>query len=93
LPLPFTSSNSFLVSPMRTICPAHLSFLDFITTIILRDESKLWSTTLRRLPQSPVISSLLNQNILLSIMFSFTLNILSSLWVRDPSFTPIQNSR
>jgi hypothetical protein len=41
---------------------------------------------------SPVSSSLLGPNILLNTLFSYTLSLRSSLYVR-PSFTPIQYNR
>jgi hypothetical protein len=54
-----------------------------IILIILGEECKLWSSLLCSLPQSPVISSLFGQNILLNNLFSNTLSLCSSLNVRD----------
>ena len=64
-------------SPIRATCPAHLIFLDFITSTILGEEYKSFSSSLCNL-HSPVTSPLLGPNILLNTMFSNTLGFLSS---------------
>lgn len=43
---------TFLISPMHSTCPAHLTVLDFITFVLSGETYKLWS--------SPVSHSLLN---------------------------------
>jgi hypothetical protein len=53
-----------------------------ITRIIFVEEYKLWSYSLCKLLQSPVISSLLGPNVFVSILFSNTVRLRSSLSVR-----------
>jgi hypothetical protein len=36
---------AFLISPMRTTCPAHLIILDLIILIIFAEQHKIWSST------------------------------------------------
>jgi len=65
-------------SPIHATCPAHLILLDFITRTILGEEYTSFSSSLCILLHSPVTSSLLGPNSLLSTMFSNTLSFLSS---------------
>ena len=68
---PTKTLYTHIFSPLRATCPAHL-ILDFITRTILGEEYKLFSSSLRNLLHSPVISSLLGPNILPNTMFSDT---------------------
>jgi hypothetical protein len=70
--------NTVYASPIRTTCPAHL-LLDFITRTILGEEYRSLSSSLCSFLLSPVTSSLLGPNILLSTLFSAY--VPPSMWV------------
>jgi len=74
------------------MCPVPLVPLYLITLKIIGEAYKLLSSYLCSLVQPPTSSSLLSPYILLSTLFSNTLNLhlCSSLSVR-PSITPVQN--
>jgi hypothetical protein len=63
-----------------------------ITRIIFGDEYRSLSSSLCSLHHSPVASSLLGPNILLSTLFSNTLSLCSSLSVRDQVSQPYKTT-
>jgi hypothetical protein len=81
-----------LTSPMRATYPAHLILLALITLTILGEDYKPCSSSLCSFLQPPVTSSLLGQNIILSTLFSYTLNLCSSLKVRDKVSHPYKTT-
>ena len=68
-----------LFSPICFTCPIFLILLDFITWTILGEEYRSLSFSLCGFLHSPVTSSLLGPNILLSTLFLNTLSLCSSL--------------
>jgi hypothetical protein len=81
-----------LTFPMRATCPANLIFLALITLTILGEEYKQCSSSLCSFLQPPVTSSLLGPNILLSTLFSNTLNLCSFLNLRDKVSHPYKTT-
>jgi hypothetical protein len=81
-----------LASPMHATCPVHLILLAVITLIILDEEYKPCNFSLCSFLQPPVTSSILGPNILLSTLFSNTLNLCSSVNVRDQVSHPYKTT-
>ena len=79
---------AFLNCSIRATCPAHLSRLDLRSLIMLGEECNACNSALCNFLHSPVIPSLLARNIFVSTLFSNTLNLCSSLKVRDQVSQP-----
>ena len=80
---PTKTLHAPLLSPISATCPAHLIILNVITRIMLGKEYRSLSYSSCSFPHSPVTSSLLGPNILLSTLFSNTLSLRSFLNVSD----------
>ena len=72
-----------LLSTIRATCPAHLILLDLISRMVLGEDYRSPSAPWCSFLNSPVISYLLNPNILISTLLSNTLCLRSSLNVND----------
>ena len=72
-----------LLSPIHATFPAHLILLDLITRKILDEQYRSLSSSLCSFLHSPLNSSLLGPNILLSTLFSTILSLCCSLNVSD----------
>jgi len=78
-----SAPKSCLPVPHSATCPAHPILLDAITRKLFSEEYRSYRYSLRSLLHSPVTSSLLGPNILLSTIFSNTLSLGFSLNVSD----------
>ena len=81
-----------LLSPVYATCPAHFILPYLITWIIFGMEYRLLSSSLCSFLHSPVTSSLLGPNILLSTLFLNTFSLHSSLSVSDQVSHPYKTT-
>src|SRR5215510_700523 len=81
-----------LSSPIHATCPAHLILLDLTTCTTLGEEYRSFSSSLCNFLHSPVTSSLLGPNTLLSTLFSNTLSLCFSLNVSDQVSHPYKTN-
>ena len=77
--------------PIRATRPAHI-LLDFITRTILGEEYRSLSSSLCSFFHSPVTSSPLGPNVLLSTLFPNTICLLSSLNLSDQVSRPYKST-
>ena len=82
-----------VLSTIHAACPAHLILFDFITRTKFGEEYRSLSPSFYSFLHSPVTSSLLGPNILLSALFSNTLSLCSSLNVSDQVSHPYKTGR
>ena len=81
-----------LLVTIRATCPTHLILFHFITRTILSEEYRSWSSSLCSFLHSPVTSSLLRPNILLSTLFSNSLSLCSTRNLRDQVSHPYKTT-
>ena len=85
---PHQTLYTYLLCPIRAICPAHLNILYCTTQTILGEDHILLISSLTNFLHSPVTSSFLGPNILLNTLFSNTLALGFSLTVSDQVSRP-----
>jgi len=81
-------SPLFSPPPPPSKCPVYLILLHFFAHLTFGEEYRLRSSLLCSHHHSPVTSSLLDPNILLSILFSNTLSLCSSIKMSDQVLHP-----
>ena len=81
-----------LLWPIRATCPAHLIHVDLITRTVVGEQYRSLSSLVCNFLHSPVTSPLLGPYILLSTLFSNTLNLRSSLSVSDQVSHPYKTT-
>jgi hypothetical protein len=79
--------------PLHATCPANLMFLDRITRTLLGVQYRSLSYLLHNSIHSPVTSSLSVPNILLSTLFSNTVNVDSSIGLSDQVLHPCRHGQ
>ena len=84
---------TLILSPIRATCPIHPILFNFITQIVFGEEYRSLSLSLCSFLNSPVTSSLLGLNIILSTLFFKNPQPPFLPQCGRPSFTPIQNRR
>ena len=89
---PTKTLYTLLLCLICATCPVHLIPLDFIAWTILGEQYMSLSSSLCSFLHSPVTSSLLGPNILLSTLFSNTLTLHSSLSVSDQVSHPYKTT-
>jgi len=77
---------TYHLARVRATCLTHPVVLGLITLIISSEVYNLWSSSLCSLLQPPTTSSLLDTNILLSTLFSNTLNLRSAFRIWQTNF-------
>jgi hypothetical protein len=94
LPSGFSTKSLYapLSPPPYVLHVLPIPILDLITRMIFGEEYRAWSSWLCSLLSSPVTSSLLGPNILLSTLFSKTLSLHSSLHVSDQVSQPYKTT-
>jgi len=90
--LPTKTLCASLLSLIHATCADNLIILDLITPMITGEECRAYNSSLCSLLHSPVTSSLLGSNILLSTLFSNTLSLCSFLSVSDQASHPYKTT-
>jgi len=95
LPSSLSTKNLYahLIPPNTCTCRAYLIFFfNVLTQVIFGEEYRPLSSLLCSLLHSPITSSLLGPNILLSTLFSYTLSLCTSLIVSDQVLHPYRQN-
>jgi len=90
--LPHSYPPEPFLSPTHATFPTLLILLDYINPVIFGEKYRSLSSSLGSFLHSPVTSSLLDPNILLTTKYSNTLSLHSSLNVRDQVSNPYKTT-